>query len=298
MDDGDCGGPLTSTIASVRFGRADGLSLAADVGGDPRAPAVILLHGGGQTRHSWGKALGELVAHGYHVISLDARGHGDSDWSNDADYGLDALSSDLRCVIATLPAAPALVGASLGGATALYTVGNASEQIASALVLVDIVPRVERVGAQRIYAFMRAHEEGFDTFEQAVNAVAEYYPHRPRPMDPSGLMKNLRLRGDGRLHWHWDPKIIQYPRRLEPPQFAEVLEQAATRVAIPSLLVRGLHSDIVSDEGVAALIRRLPALEVLDVGDAGHMVAGDKNDAFNQGVVEFLRRHFPVRLSG
>lgn len=265
---------------------------------------MILLHGGGQTRHSWGKALEELVAHGYHVISLDARGHGESDWSNDADYGLDALSSDLRGVIATLPGAPALVGASLGGATALYTVGTSSERIASALVLVDIVPRVESVGAQRIYAFMRAHEEGFDTFEQAVNAVAEYSPHRPGPVDPSGLRKNLRRREDGRLYWHWDPKIIQppHPPRLAPPHFAEdfaeVLERAATRVTIPSLLVRGLHSDIVSDEGVAALIRKLPSLEVLDVCDAAHMVAGDQNDAFNQGVVEFLRRHLPVGPSG
>ena len=284
-------------IETRRFSRADGLSLAADVGGNPDAPAVILLHGGGQTRHSWGRAMEELVDRGYLALSLDARGHGDSDWSREGNYGLDALSSDLQGVISTLHSPPALVGASMGGATALFTVGNSSKPIARALVLVDIVPRVEADGSARIQAFMRSHQNGFATFEAAVDAVAEYYPHRPRPRDPSGLMRNLRQRADGRYYWHWDPRILSSPQRLEPPHFFEALEQAATRVRIPSLLVRGLQSDIVSAQGVAALRDKLSGLEVFDVENAGHMVAGDKNDAFNKGVLDFLGRHMPVTRS-
>jgi pimeloyl-ACP methyl ester carboxylesterase len=284
-------------IRTRRFATADGLSLAADVGGDPDAPAVILLHGGGQTRHSWGRAMEELVDRGYLALSLDARGHGDSDWSHEGNYGLDALSSDLQGVIATLHSPPALVGASMGGATALYAVGNSSKQIASALVLVDIVPRVEADGSARIQAFMRSHQNGFATFEEAVNAVAEYYPRRPRPQDPSGLRRNLRQRADGRYYWHWDPRILSSAQRLEPPHFFDALEEAATRVRIPSLLVRGLQSDIVSEEGVAALRSKLDGLEVFNVEDAGHMVAGDKNDAFNKGVLDFLGRHMPVARS-
>jgi pimeloyl-ACP methyl ester carboxylesterase len=288
---------VTSKIVSRRFPTADGLSLVADVGGNSEAPAVILLHGGGQTRHSWGKALEELVDRGYFALSLDARGHGDSDWSEEGDYGLDALSTDLQGVIATLQSPPVLVGASMGGATALYTVGNSSKQIASALVLVDIVPRVEPDGSARIQAFMRSHQNGFDAFEDAVDAVAEYYPLRRRPKDPSGLRRNLRQRADGRYYWHWDPRILSSPQRLEPPHFFEALEQAATRVRIPSLLVRGLQSDIVSEEGVAALRDRLRGLEVFNVADAGHMVAGDRNDAFNRGVLDFLARHVPITRS-
>jgi pimeloyl-ACP methyl ester carboxylesterase len=284
---------VTSSITTRRFSRADGLSLVADVGGNPEAPAVILLHGGGQTRHSWGKAMDELVDRGYFALTLDARGHGDSAWSLEGNYGLEALSADLRGVIATLHSPPALVGASMGGATALYTVGNSSDPIASALVLVDIVPRVEQAGSARIQAFMRSHQDGFETFEDAVNAVAEYYPHRPRPKDASGLKKNLRQRADGRYYWHWDPRILSSPQRLEPPQFFDALEQAAARVRIPSLLVRGLQSDIVSEQGVAALRDKLPGLEVFNVAEAGHMVAGDKNDAFNTGVLDFLGRHMP-----
>lgn len=273
-----------------RYAVPGGIEVVADVGGDPAAPAVILLHGGGQTRHSWHGAMRELLHRGYHVLNLDARGHGDSGWPDDADYSLEALAADLRAVIATLRTPPALVGASMGGVTALYAAGN-SEALASALVLVDIVPRVDPHGAAKIVAFMRAQPDGFASLEEAAAAIAAYNPHRPRPKSLDGLMKNLRRRADGRLHWHWDPRFINNPRRMEPPQSAELLLAAASRVRVPTLLVRGMHSDIVSADGVAEFRRHLPTLEVFDVPGAGHMVAGDRNDAFNEGVLGFLRRH-------
>jgi pimeloyl-ACP methyl ester carboxylesterase len=284
---------MTATSSVRRLPGSGGLTLAADVGGDPAAPAVILTHGGGQTRHSWGGLMRELLTQGYHVINLDSRGHGDSDWSPDGLYTLDSLADDLRAVIATLPKPPALVGASMGGATSLYAVGNTTEPIASALVMVDVVPRINPEGGAKIRAFMRSRPEGFATLEEAAAAVAGYNPHRPRPKDISGLMKNLRLRADGRLHWHWDPAFLDNPQRVEPPQFAERLLDACIRVSIPTLLVRGTRSDIVGEDGIAEFRAHLPTLEVFDVNDAGHMVAGDKNDVFNEGVLSFLRRHAP-----
>jgi pimeloyl-ACP methyl ester carboxylesterase len=280
---------VNNQIERRRFLVSGGLTLAADVDGDPEAPPVILLHGGGQTRHSWGGAMRELVAHRYFVLNLDARGHGESDWAPDGNYGFDVMAQDLRAVIATLPSAPALVGASMGGATALLAIGNADAPIARALVLVDIVPRVEQAGADRILSFMRSHSEGFANLASAAEAVAAYCPERVRPDDPQGLMKNLRLRDDGRLHWHWDPRILDRSRRLEPPQWVEALEAAAAHVRIPTLLIRGLRSDIVSDAGVVALKLQIPQLQVLNVSDAGHMVAGDRNDAFNRGVIAFVQ---------
>jgi pimeloyl-ACP methyl ester carboxylesterase len=285
---------VSEQIERRRFRVADGLTLAADVGGDPEAPTVILLHGGGQTRHSWGGAMRELIAHRYQVINVDARGHGDSDWAPDGNYGFDVMAEDLRAVIATLPSAPALVGASMGGGTALLAIGNAHAVVARALVLVDIVPRVEQAGADRIRSFMQSHRDGFANLASAAEAVAAYCPERVRPQDPQGLMKNLRLRDDGRLHWHWDPRILDRSPRLEPPQWIEALEAAAARVTIPTLLIRGLRSDIVSDAGVVALQRQIPQLEVLNVRDAGHMVAGDRNDAFNRGVIAFVQHHLAI----
>jgi pimeloyl-ACP methyl ester carboxylesterase len=285
-------------VASVslhtrRYAGSGGLTLAADVGGDPAAPAVILMHGGGQTRHSWHGAMRQLLAEGYHVISLDARGHGDSDWSPSGEYALPALADDLQAVLATLPSLPALVGASLGGCTGLYAVGNSTVPIARALVMVDVVPRPERAGAERIINFMRSRPEGFATVEEAADAVAAYNPNRPRPSDPSGLLKNLRRRADGRLHWHWDPEVVWTSRQLEPPMFTEPLLDAATRVRIPTMLVRGMLSDVVSDAGIEEFRNLMPALEVCDVAGAGHMVAGDRNDAFNSAVCGFLARHMP-----
>lgn len=280
-----------ATIQTIRFVGADGLRLTADVGGDARAPAVILLHGGGQTRHSWGTAMQVLVERGFHVINLDARGHGDSDWSPQGDYQLPALAADLRAVIATLPSPPALVGASMGGATSLYAVGTSAEKIARALVLVDVVPRIETEGARKIANFMRASPGGFANLEEAAAAVAAYNPHRPRPKDPAGLMKNLRWREDGRLHWHWDAKFVERPISAEPPQFADKLVAASAGVKIPAMLVRGLKSDLVGESGVADLRRLIPQIEVFEVPGAGHMVAGDRNDAFNAAVIDFLQRH-------
>lgn len=280
---------MSTTLSTRRYAGAQGLGLAADVGGDPGAPPVILLHGGGQTRHSWGAAQRALVAQGFFVVNLDARGHGDSDWSPQADYSLDSLAADLRAVAATLARPPALVGASMGGATALYAVGH-DAMPARALVMVDIVPRIEAEGAKKIGTFMRAHPRGFASVDEAAEAVAQYYPHRPRPKDPAGLMKNLRLRDDGRLHWHWDPHMLDQRRDPEPPSFTDQMLDACAGVHVPSLLVRGLKSDIVSDAGIAEFRARLPQLEVFDVEGAGHMVAGDRNDAFNDGVLAFLRR--------
>ncbi|MCC7462773.1 MAG: alpha/beta hydrolase [Gammaproteobacteria bacterium] len=281
-------------IETRRLRGAGEMELAADVGGDPAGPAVVLLHGGGQTRHSWSAALRALVQRGYHVLNLDARGHGDSDWSRAGCYEIADLAADLRAVIATLPAPPALVGASLGAATALELIGHSSEPLARCLVLVDLVPEAEPEGVRRIHAFMSAHPQGFATLEEAADAVASYYPHRPRPRDPGGLRKNLRRRTDGRWYWHWDPAFLEHMGRDTPERFSARLAAAARGVRIPTLLVRGMQSDIVSDSGVAALRAVLPQVEVAEVAGAGHMVAGDRNDAFNAAVIGFLERHLSL----
>lgn len=286
---------ISMTYAQQQFSTRDGLNLVGDVGGHPDHPAVILLHGGGQTRHSWAGAMAQLVDAGYFVINYDARGHGDSDWSPEGDYTLPALASDLIAVRGTIQGPVALVGASMGGMTSFYAVGSSEPRFAHALIMVDIVLRPAAAGSERIFRFMTANRDGFRDLAEASDAVAAYYPERPRPSDPAGLMKNLRLKEDGRLYWHWDPRLLEVSPRSEPPSFDEALIAVADRVTIPSLLVRGGRSDIVDDSGVDEMLGLVPQTEVFDVPGAGHMVAGDKNDAFNQGVIAFLQRHLPAR---
>lgn len=270
-----------------------GLRLAADLYGDEADPPVLLLHGGGQTRHAWGSAATQLAAAGNFAISIDLRGHGHSDWSPDGTYDMTRFAADVGSIASSLGRPPTLVGASLGGLASLVAVGESSEPIATALVLVDVTPRIEVEGRQKIQAFMRAGMRGFDSLEDAADSIAAFIPHRPRPTDLSGLAKNLRQRGDGRWYWHWDPRWLGNHEGVDGQGglvHHDRLTDAARRVDIPTLLVRGRMSDIVSEEGVRELLELVPHAEVVDVAEAGHMVAGDKNDAFNAAVIEFVAR--------
>jgi pimeloyl-ACP methyl ester carboxylesterase len=281
----------------MRIQVAPDVSLTADSYGDAGDSPVVLLHGGGQTRHSWSNSARLLGDAGWYALTVDLRGHGDSDWSPDGDYQFQRFADDVRAIARSLPSKPALVGASLGGMASLLAVGESDDEIASALVLVDIAPQVELAGVARIRAFMRQGLDGFPDLESAADPIASYNPHRPRPKDPSGLTKNLRLKEDGRWYWHWDPRFMALQEPDEPgldglPSArmvpAERLEDAARRLTLPTLLVRGGSSDLLSEEGAAAMRALVPHAKQVDVAGAGHMVAGDRNDRFNAAVVDFL----------
>ncbi|MCZ7526614.1 MAG: alpha/beta hydrolase [Acidimicrobiia bacterium] len=276
--------------------RGDGIELTATEYGDPTDPPILLLHGGGQTRHAWGTAGEAFARRGRYALSVDLRGHGDSDWAPDGDYGIDAFARDVRAVAEALTQLPVVVGASLGGLASLIAIGESAEPVASALVLVDVTPTIEMDGALRIRRFMLGGMDGFASLDEAADAIAAFNPNRPRPSDLSGLRKNLRLR-DGRWHWHWDPRFIRSRIGIDGQQGPvnhDRLAAAAARITVPTLLVRGRMSDIVSEEGVAELRELVPHAEVVDVAGAGHMVAGDRNDVFNESVIEFVDRTIPV----
>lgn len=276
-------------VPTRRFRTDDGIELVADVAGDPSAPCVVLMHGGGQTRFSWQNAMAELIEAGYRVINFDARGHGESGWAGPGGYGLKRHARDLAHITADVEGAMALVGASLGGATALRAMADGMRP--AAVVLVDIVPRPDLTGVQRIRDFMLGTPEGFRSIQEVADAIAAYNPHRPRPTDLTGLMRNLRLREDGRLRWHWDPAFLGREPSLELAELEATIEGARAAGEVPVLLIRGMHSDVVGEQGLAELRSVLPRLEVHEVPEAGHMVAGDRNDAFNRGMIAFLRSH-------
>ncbi|MDZ7675601.1 MAG: alpha/beta hydrolase [Acidimicrobiales bacterium] len=284
---------VTSTTAS--FTGRDGNRLVADQAGDPADPPVVLLHGGGQTRHSWGTTLDALGGSGWCAYSVDLRGHRDSDWADDGDYSLEAFSGDVLAVARSLPEPPVLVGASLGGIASLAAMGEHRDvEVARGLVLVDVAPRIEESGRERIGAFMSEHmHTGFGSLEEVADAVQAYNPHRPRPSDLSGLEKNLRRGEDGRWFWHWDPAFISGRKGAPDETRTSVidpdrLQDAARAIEEPVLLVRGRMSDILSEEGVREFRELVPHARYADVAGAGHMVAGDRNDLFNDAIVTFL----------
>ncbi|MET0371123.1 MAG: alpha/beta hydrolase [Sphingobium sp.] len=274
----------------IRLAGSGGVTLAADEAGERGRPGVLLLHGGGQTRYSWGRAVRALADDGFHAVTVDLRGHGDSDWAPGGDYALDSLAADVVALAATFPAPPALVGASLGGLSALLAAGE-TPGTARALVLVDVVPRVEPEGANEIRDFMTGAPNGFATLDEAAEAVARYLPHRPRPKDTNGLAKNLRLGADGRYRWHWDPAMMQSRKgEVRSDEHTDRLKAAARAITIPTLLIRGGKSRVVSLEGAAELRELIPHSEYVNIDEADHMVAGDANDAFNTPLIDFLER--------
>jgi pimeloyl-ACP methyl ester carboxylesterase len=274
----------------------DGVRIVADRQGDPQARAVVFLHGGGQTRRSWGRAAAAVAKRGWQAVTIDLRGHGESDWSTEGDYRVVSFAADVAEVLRGLPEKPVLVGASLGGFTSMLLAGEISPGIASAVVLVDIVPNMEQSGANRIHNFMSDKvESGFGSLEEVADAIAEYNPHRPRPTDLNGLTTNLRRRGD-RWYWHWDPQFISGSAAFPPfevtdPDRMHAAVEAILRSGVPMLLIRGQVSDLVSQERADEFLARFPQVEFTDVRGAGHMVAGDRNDVFAGAVLDFLGRH-------
>jgi pimeloyl-ACP methyl ester carboxylesterase len=286
--------------ATAIFTGAAGNRLVADVFGE-HGPPILLLHGGGQTRHAWRLTSQRLVEAGSVAYALDQRGHGASDWIPDGSYAFRDFAADATVVADALTTragrAPVVVGASLGGIAALLAEGAAAQAgrrpVFSALVLVDITPRVDVEGVSRIQGFMRAHaQEGFGSITEAADAVAAYLPHRPRPRSHEGLRKNLRLDPDGRWRWHWDPRFLDGPRpaRAGRQETEAALVAAAQRIQVPALLVRGTSSELVTEDHVREFLELVPHAQYMDVSGARHMVAGDRNDRFSAAILGFLEK--------
>ena len=269
------------------FPTRSGLRLAADVVGEGPRGAVMLAHGGGQTRHAWASTADRLAERGWRAVSLDLRGHGRSEWAADGDYAITRFAEDLVDVARAVGGRPALIGASLGGIAGLAVETQVAPGTFSSLTLVDIVPRSDPDGVARIMGFMGANlEHGFDSLEAAADAIAAYLPHRPRPSDLSGLRKNLRLGEDGRWRWHWDPAFVtgMSRRRTADAQADPRYED----MDLPVHLIRGRMSELVTPEAAEAFVATLRQGSFTDVADAGHMVAGDRNDAFLEAALAFL----------
>lgn len=273
---------------SVTF-QSSGLRLVGERWDSAETPrgVALLLHGGGQRRHSWRKTGERLATQGWMTIAMDARGHGDSDWAPDGDYSMDALVEDLMAIRREVGEPMVLVGASMGGMTALLGEGERGG-VARGLVLVDVVARLESKGVERIQAFLTQDPEGFASLDDAADAVAAYNPHRARPANPNGLRRNLRQGDDGRWRWHWDPAFLDGGDEPNREVHYQRSIAAAGNISAPTMIVRGMQSDIVSAEGVAEMASLIPNVRSVEVEGAGHMVAGDDNDIFTTSLQSFI----------
>ena len=266
------------------------INIAADVWGSNNQELVILLHGGGQTRHAWGDTGKKLAEAGYHSVALDLRGHGDSEWDKDGDYSIRAYKDDLICIINEIGKPARLVGASLGGMASLALAGDEiNSDLCTALIMVDIGIYPDPVGSDRIVSFMLSGEKGFDSLEDAAKSISDYLPHRKKPKDLEGLKKNLRLKDDGRYYWHWDPRFIRRRPGSRDKGYFDLQLKAAEKVIIPTLLIRGALSDVVTMEDVDYFLSVISHAKFVEIEKAAHMIAGDRNDIFAEEAIKFLK---------
>ncbi|MFZ4584143.1 MAG: alpha/beta fold hydrolase [Acidimicrobiia bacterium] len=262
--------------------------------GPTSAPAVVLLHGGGQTAYMW-EELGATLADRYHVLAPDLPGHGDSDPPVDPEVRAAAsrqvIADTLPPLIEEFAFAPvALVGASLGGLAAI-TLTAARPELVRAIALVDIGHRLEDEGINRIVEFLGAHES-FASLEEARDVVAEYLPGRRNPRLES-LRRNLRQRDDGR--WVWKHQLGRLRDRATEERgnwraVTEGLVEDMQSIRVPALVLRGKQSDVLSDEGAEEAAQLIPGAQLERVAGAGHHLAGDEPETANELIASFLDR--------
>lgn len=279
---------LNDDIRRRQIWTDDGIRLHLRYYGDDRAPCVLMAHGFGQTQYAWESTGWQLAASGWQAVSYDARGHGESDRAPSGEYDFEQFVEDFRRVCDSLPNTPIVIGASMGGLTALLAHSEKPKVDVRAMVLVDIAPRWDERGVAAMLAFMRQHPEGFATLEEAKEAVRAFLPHRRRNASSTGLSRNLRQGRDGRWYWHWDPAMLALAEKSSNLQSR--LQSASRRLKVPTLLVSGGMSELIGAEHVSEFRKLAPHAETVELSDAAHMVAGDANDHFLAAITPFLRR--------
>jgi pimeloyl-ACP methyl ester carboxylesterase len=278
--------PPPHTVERVATGE---LQLAVETWNPQGAPDLLFAHGFGQTRGAWNGTAAALARAGCRCVTFDARGHGESDRVDAATgYHMDQFAGDLLRLAAAQPQPPVLVGASMGGLLGIVLAGERRPSPFRALVLVDITPRWETAGVQRILAFMQAHPDGFANYADAADQVAAYMPQRRERKSGEQLRPLLREGADGRLRWHWDPALLAGDLVQESERYQPRLLAAAANIDVPVLLLSGGRSDVVSRGTVDEFLQLVPQARHVELAQATHMVAGDANDAFTNEVIHYV----------
>ena len=269
-----------------RYIKVNDLNLHYLEWGDPSSPAIMMLHGIQQQAHSW-DFISLPLSVDYHVIAVDQRGHGDSDWSPDEDYSTDAYVGDVEALVSALGLQDFhLIGHSMGGRNSLAWASGRPGTLKS-LTIVDTGPETQRRGSDRIQRFRELPDE-LDTLEEFAQRVMEY-TGRTREQTLGALKYSIRQRQDGKWTWKYD-KVIRRQGFRAPAWTSEQLWAGWRKIDCPALVVRGARSDIFADETMMRMAAEHHDCTTVTVDNAGHLVQGDNPPDFLKAVKGLLGR--------
>ena len=264
--------------------------------GNAQLPHVVLLHGGSLTAHTWDMAA-LLLRDSYHLIALDQRGHGDTDWTPNVEDDTGALMvEDTRAFLDHLASEHgverlSLVGMSMGGINAYQHAAKHPERL-DALVIVDVAPEVMRAGLVEMEQFAQATET-LARFEDFLERATKFNPDRPVDHLRYSLTHALRATDEG---WTWKNDRRERPKRDEEAQKrqgeerASLLWDAVRAIDVPTLLVRGAESKILSDEHAREVVAAMKQAELVEIPKARHTVQGDNPAGLARELDAFLQR--------
>ncbi len=274
----------TEMLPEDKFVEANGMRLHYLDWGNPDKPKMLLLHGGAQSAHSWDFFSLAMRDH-LHIVALDQRGHGDSDWSDAGDYDTPFHVADIDAFTNAIGYDQfILMGLSMGGRNA-YSFAAEHPKKVERLIVVDVGPDTKAEGQ----AYIREVLEGTETFESfdwLVERVKRFNPRRPENQIRGSLINNLKQLEDGT--WTWKHDRRRGIRRDGGGEMNEAAWGALAAVQAPTLVVRGAESYILSEQTANKMMATVANSQLVEVPNAGHLVQGDNPVAFEKVVRDFL----------
>ena len=266
--------------------QANGMNFHYLEWGDATNPTILMLHGVSQQAHSW-DFVSLALSDKFHVIALDQRGHGDTDWATEGDYSIEAQQGDIDAFVKAMGLGRfTLMGHSMGGRNS-YVWASRHPGVLESLVIVDTGPEGMRRGGDRIRQFQQLPDE-LDSFEEFVQRV-QSYTGRSREQTMGSLKYAIRQRADGKWSWKYD-KVLRSSERRPGSWTSEQLWECVKIIDCPTLVVRGSNSDIFAEETMVRMQKEIPDCTTVTIARAAHLVQGDNPVDFVAAVQQLLNR--------
>ena len=265
---------------------ANGLNIHYLDWGNPIATTMVLLHGLRGHGHSWDD-VSAAFCQDYHVLAVDQRGRGETDWATDGNYTTDAYVADLEGFCAALGLDSfVLVGHSMGGRNSLVFASRHAAQLQK-LVAVDVGPEMDPRGSQRITQELVGAPDEFDSFEEMFQLVYGQNRFASESVIRRRVQYASRSLPNGKFGWRYDSEIREARRRGDSAPQMDLWPELP-KITCPTLVIRGSETDVLASGTAQRMLKELPDGHLTEVQRAGHMVFEDNPEDTIAAMRQFL----------